>query len=49
MVYSILVRVAILFTFKIDQTKVLMENGSLMKVDCIAERSFAFCNIFDLH
>ena len=30
---------------KIDQTKVLMTNGSLMKVESIA----AFCNTFDLH
>ena len=27
-----------------------MENGSLMKVESIAERSLgAFCNTFDLH
>ena len=31
---------------KIDQTKVLMENNSLMEVKSIVE---AFCNIFDLH
>ena len=30
---------------KIDKTKVLKTNGSLMKVECIA----AFCNTFDLH
>ena len=30
---------------KIDKTKILMTNGSLMKVECIAE----FCNTFDLH
>ena len=30
---------------KIDKTKVLMENGSLKKVESIAE----FCNTFDLH
>ena len=30
---------------KIDKTKVLMENGSLMKVEIIAE----CCNTFDLH
>ena len=35
---------------KIDKTKVLMENGSLMKVKSIAERTVgAFCNTFDLH
>ena len=35
---------------KIDKTKVLMENGSLMKVESIAEYSLgAFCNTFDLH
>ena len=30
---------------KIDKTKILMTNGSLMKVESIA----AFCNAFDLH
>ena len=35
---------------KIDKTKVLMTNGSLMKVESIAESSKrAFCNTFDLH
>ena len=35
---------------KIDKTKVLKTNGSLMKVDSIAECSLgAFCNTFDLH
>ena len=35
---------------KIDKTKVLKANGSLMKVEGIAECSFgAFCNTFDLH
>ena len=35
---------------KIDKTKVLMTNGSLMKVVSIAECSLgAFCNTFDLH
>ena len=35
---------------KIDKTKVLKTNGSLMKVISIAECSFgAFCNVFDLH
>ena len=35
---------------KIDKTKVLKENGSLMKVESIAECSLgAFCNTFDLH
>ena len=31
---------------KIDKTKILMTNGSLMKVEIIAECS---CNTFDLH
>ena len=36
--------------FKINKTKVLMENGSLMEVESIAECSLvAFCNTFDLH
>ena len=30
-----------------DKTKVLMANGSLMKVESIADA--AFCNTFDLH
>ena len=35
---------------KIDKTKVLKTNGSLMKVESIAECSKrAFCNSFDLH
>ena len=35
---------------KIDKTKVLETNGSLMKVESIAKCSFgAFCNTFDLH
>ena len=35
---------------KIDKTKILMTNSSLMKVESIAECSFgAFCNTFDLH
>ena len=35
---------------KIDKAKVLTTNGSLMKVESIAECSLgAFCNIFDLH
>ena len=35
---------------KIDKTKVLKTNGSLMKVENIAECSKrAFCNTFDLH
>ena len=35
---------------KIDNTKILMTNGSLMKVDSIAECSRgAFCNTFVLH
>ena len=35
---------------KIDKTKILMTDGSLMKVESIAECSFgAFCNTFDLH
>ena len=35
---------------KIDKIKVLKTNGSLMKVESIAECSKrAFCNTFDLH
>ena len=35
---------------KKDKTKVLKTNGSLMKVERIAECSLgAFCNTFDLH
>ena len=35
---------------KIDKTKLLKTNGSLMKVESIAECSHgAFCNTFDLH
>ena len=35
---------------KMDKTKVLKTNGSLMKVESIAECSLgAFCNTFDLH
>ena len=35
---------------KRDNTKVLKTNGSLMKVESIAECSLgAFCNTFDLH
>ena len=35
---------------KIDKIKILMTDGSLMKVESIAECSLgAFCNTFDLH
>ena len=35
---------------KIDKTNVLKTNGTLMKVESIAECSLgAFCNTFDLH
>ena len=35
---------------KINKTKVLKTDGSLMKVESIAECSLgAFCNTFDLH
>ena len=35
---------------KIDKTKVLKTNGSLMEVESIADCSLgAFCNTFDLH
>ena len=35
---------------KIDKTKILMTNGSLLKVKSIAEcSSWAFCNTFDLY
>ena len=33
---------------KLDQTKVLIENGNLMKVQSIAECFVAFCNTFGL-
>ena len=37
-------------TQKINKTKVLKKNGSLMKVESIAECSLgAFCNTFDPH
>ena len=37
-------------TLKIEKTRVLMANGSLMKVESIAECSLgAFCNNFYLH
>ena len=37
-------------TQKKDKTKILTTNGSLMKVESIAECSLgAFCNTFDLH
>ena len=35
---------------KMDKTKALKTNGSLMKVESIAECSLgSFCNTFDLH
>ena len=34
---------------KIDKTKILMQNGSLMKVESILQNAGAFCNTFDLH
>ena len=35
---------------KIDKTKILKTNGSLIKVESISECSLgAFCNTFDLH
>ena len=35
---------------KIDKTKILMTNGSLMKVKVLQNAPFgAFCNTFDLH
>ena len=45
------VRVSILSGHsKIDKTKVLKTNGSLMKVQSIAKCPLgAFCNTFDLH
>ena len=36
-------------SLKIDKTKSLMTNGSLLKVESIAEFFGAFCNTFDLH
>ena len=34
---------------KIDKTHILKTNGSLMKVESIADPLGAFCNTFDLH
>ena len=34
---------------KIDQTKILMTYGSLMKVEVLQNALGAFCNTFDLH
>ena len=34
---------------KIDKAKIVVTNGSLMKVESIAEPVGAFCNTFDLH
>ena len=35
---------------KIDKTKILMTNGSLMKIKCLQTAPFgAFFNNFDLH
>ena len=35
---------------KLDKTKILKTNSSLMKVESIAEYSLgAFCNTFDVH
>ena len=34
---------------KVDKTKILTTNGSLMKVKSIAECFGAFCNTFDLN
>ena len=35
---------------KIDKTKILMTNGSLMKVEVLQNAPFgAFCNTLDLH
>ena len=35
---------------KIDKTKILMTNGSLMKVEVLQSAPLgAFCNTFDLH
>ena len=35
---------------KIDKTKILMTNDSLMKAESIAECTLgAFCNTFDMH
>ena len=49
MVYS---KTCVKWPLKIDKTKILMTNGSLMKVKSVAECSpyfGAFCNSFDLH
>ena len=43
-------KICLKMPLKIDKTKVLKTNGSLMKVESIAECSLgAFCNTFDLH
>ena len=34
---------------KIDKTKALKTNGSIIKVESIAECYLVFCNTFDLH
>ena len=44
--YSCTVKPVLSGHLKEDKIKVLMENGSLMKVESIAE---CFCNTFDLH
>ena len=54
----LLVKILVVYTVKpvlsghskIDKTKILMKNRSLMKVESVAECSLgAFCNTFDLH
>ena len=48
--FSYTVKPALSGYSKIDKTNILKTNGSLMKVDSIAECSLgAFCNTFDLH
>ena len=48
--FFFLVKPALSGHSKIDKTKILKTNGSLMKVESIAECSLgAFCNTFDLH
>ena len=43
-------KICLKWPLKIDETKVLKTNGSLMKLESIAECSLgSFCNTFDLH
>ena len=39
----------LIYERNIVKTKIIMTNGSLMKVENMAEGLGAFCNTFDLH